>query len=105
MKYKIIIILFLLLFSSYLYGDPNSFVSSDSEVAMSDFQFYKILFILVGGLILGCIKISYAFWFLAVTFLMASGNCIFTMQDWSCAAIILIFIPILAVQGVKGAIK
>jgi len=66
---------------------------------MSDWQFNKILFILIGGLILGCIKLNYAFWFLAVIFLMAGSNCIFTMEDFGVAFMILIFIPVLAVQG------
>ena len=72
---------------------------------MSDYQFKKFCFILIGGFVLGCIKFNYAFWFLAVIFLMAGSNCIFTMEDWGVAVTILVFIPILAMQGARDFLK
>ena len=68
---------------------------------MTDFQMYKILFIIVGSLILGIIKFDYAISFLSIITLMAWGGIIFTWEDLSVAIIILIVIPILAAQGAR----
>lgn len=110
---KQIIIMFLILtiLSLFLYANTNSNNINDKkninndEVKMTEFQFYKILFIIVGGLILGCIKFNYAFLFLAIIFLMVEGNYLFTMEDFGVAITILIFIPVLAAQGGRDFLK